>query len=172
MTEDLKTTLVANLSVSYARADKLDESRFTFTQLVSLSIAMSLFFAFDQVIGFVARIVFRLTLTPEVYGVFAFLINIFVFFVGLNSFSMNVPIIARISENPSDDEFYRSFSGQVFTSSTIFGAGLATIFFLWTLASTNEFIIVLFLALMILIHSSDQIMHCFPRGRERFRPVM
>ena len=149
----------------------MDESRFTFTQLVSLSIAMSLFFAFDQVIGFVARIVFRLTLTPEVYGVFAFLINIFVFFVGLNSFSMNVPIIARISENPSDDEFYRSFSGQIFTSSVLFGAGLSIIFFAWTLVSTNEFIIVLFLALMILIHSSDQIMHCFPRGRERFRPV-
>lgn len=149
----------------------MDESSFTFTQLISLSIVMSLFFAFDQVIGFVARILFRLTLDTEAYGVFAFLINIFVFFVGLNSFSMNVPIIARISENPSDDDFYKSFSGQVFTSSTIFGAGLSIIFFIWTLLTTNEFIIVLFLALMILIHSSDQIMHCFPRGRERFRPV-
>ena len=118
----------------------MDESRFTFTQLVSLSIAMSLFFAFDQVIGFVARIVFRLTLDPEVYGVFAFLINIFVFFVGLNSFSMNVPIIARISENPSDDEFYRSFSGQIFTSSVLFGAGLSIIFFAWTLVSTSYFL--------------------------------
>ncbi|MHA2003078.1 MAG: lipopolysaccharide biosynthesis protein [Candidatus Thorarchaeota archaeon] len=147
------------------------ESRFSFTQLVSLSIAMSLFFAFDQAMGFIARIAFRLTLDADMYGVFAFLINIFVFFAGLNGFSMNVPIIARISENPQDDTFYRSFSSQILSASIVFGSVLSTVFFLWTLPVTSELVVVLFLAVMILLYSTGQIIHCFPRGRERFRPA-
>ena len=151
--------------------DKLEESKFTLTRLASLSLAMSFFFAFNQVTTFIARILFRVSLTPSDYGIFAFLINIFVFFSGLNGFSLNVPIIARISENPSDDKFYKFFSSQVLSASIIFGLVLSFAFILWTLPATNESLLVIYLSVMILLYSTGIIQHCFPRGRQRFRPV-
>jgi O-antigen/teichoic acid export membrane protein len=151
--------------------DELEESRFTLTQLASLSLAMSFFFAFNQATTFIARILFRVSLEPSQYGVFAFLINIFVFFSGINGFSLNVPIIARISDNPSDNEFYSFFSSQVLSASLIFGLVLSFTFLLWTLPVTNELLLVVYLAVMVLLYSTGLIQHCFPRGRQRFRPA-
>ena len=149
----------------------MEESRFTLTQLASLSLAMSFFFAFNQATTFIARILFRLSLEPNQYGVFAFLINIFVFFSGLNGFSLNVPIIARVSEKPSENEFYNFFSSQVLSTSLIFGFVLSFTFLLWALPVTNELLLVVYLSVMVILYSTGIIQHCFPRGRQRFRPV-
>jgi len=148
----------------------LEEPKFTLGQLVSLSLGMSFFFGVAQISGFIARILFRATLGPEYYGVFAFLINLFVLFHGLNLFSLNVPIIARISENPSDDAFYRNFSSQVFSTSLIIGLLLSIAFIFGALSVTQEYVLIIYLALTMILYATGQILHCFPRGRERFRP--
>ncbi|MFW9912078.1 MAG: lipopolysaccharide biosynthesis protein [Candidatus Thorarchaeota archaeon] len=148
----------------------MERTKFTLSQLVSLSLGMSFFFGFAQVTGYAARILFRATLGPEHYGVFAFLINLFIFYQGLNGLSLNVPIVARVSENPSDNAFYSDFISQVFSISFISGLLLSATFFFYA-SSVTELDLVLYLAAMILLSSTGQIMHCFPRGRERFKPT-
>jgi O-antigen/teichoic acid export membrane protein len=93
------------------------------------------------------------------------------FFVGLTGLSIHVPIIARISERSSDNEFYQDFASQVFSASLLLGSVFSSIFLLSTLPVSNEFAPVLYLAAMVLIYATSQIMHCFPRGLEKFRPA-
>ncbi|MFW9888409.1 MAG: oligosaccharide flippase family protein [Candidatus Thorarchaeota archaeon] len=149
----------------------MSSKRMTLAELLSLSLGMSTLFGFVQIVGFIIRIIFRQSLGSDQYGVFAYLITLFIFLVTMNGFSMNVPLISRISKEPTDEEFYQGALSQVFPSSILFGTGLAFIFILSAFWTTYNWLEILYLALMIVLYSTSQIVHCFPRGRERFKPA-
>ncbi len=150
---------------------ELEKSQTPLTEIASLSFAMSLLFGFSQVTGFIARIVFKQNLTADQYGIFAFFINLFPFFVTLNAFSLHVPIISIISTRPSDDNLYHAIQAQIFTSSLITGIPLSALFFLWTYWTTSSLQLSTFFAVMVVVYSTSQVLHCLPRGRDQLRPA-
>jgi len=155
----------------WERRKQLEKTQETLSDVASLSLAMSLFFGFSQITGFVARIIFKVTLPPQEYGVFAFFTNTFPFFATLNAFSLHVPVISSISARPSDDNLYRGLLAQLYSTSMITGIALAVLYFSWSFLATSAFLLAAYFAIMIIVYSVSQVLHCFPRGRDRLRPA-
>jgi O-antigen/teichoic acid export membrane protein len=147
------------------------ERKVTAGRVVSESLIMSIFFAIPQIVGLIARLVFKVTYTGEQYGVFAFFLTTYLFFVSLNKLGLHVPIISAISKNPSDKVLYGRLSKQVLWTSSFFGIILAGAFMVWTTMVTGEPIVAAFFAVMLVIYSTSAVQHAFPRGRDQNRPA-
>ena len=59
------------------------------SEVASQSVMIIAAVIFSQASGFLARIIFKVILTPEQYGLFAFFINMSVFAITLNEFSLH-----------------------------------------------------------------------------------
>ena len=127
---------------------------------------------FSQISSFLARIIFKVILPPDQYGLFAFFINMGQFAITLNGFSLHIPLIARISEKREDVDRHIRIMSQIIASSLIIGSTIGVVFFIWTPIVTSNSFLSIFYALSIVIISSGQIAHCYPRGLDTIKPAV
>jgi O-antigen/teichoic acid export membrane protein len=139
-------------------------------EVISSSAGITMAFGFSQVVGLIARIFFRTTLSSDQYGIFAFFIGIFQLAVTMNGLTLHVPLIAAISADTSDKETHRIIFSQIFTVSLLLGSIIGFIFFIYTAWITSMGYLAAFLSVWIVIYSTSNIAHCLPRGLDWLRP--
>jgi O-antigen/teichoic acid export membrane protein len=133
---------------------------------------MTFVFGMGQAIVFVMRYFFKISFGDVEYGIFAFLVTSFTLFVTASQFALTVPIVARISANPEDEEDYQKTRSQIASTNLILSIIIASVFIVWTYPVTGDLPSSLLFGSMVIFYSSSVVMHAFPRGRDKAMPVI
>jgi len=144
----------------------------TLSEVATQSLIITAVITFSQISGLLARFLFKLVLPPEQYGLFAFFINMTLFAVGLNGLSLHIPLIATISKDTEDRQNHVTIMAQILAGSFILGTAIGLGFFIWTAIATSNGFLSFFYAIMVIITSTGQIAHCYPRGLDEIRPAV
>ncbi len=149
---------------------KLDEQK-RVAKIIPLSILMTAVFAFGQIVSLLIRYTFKLHYSDDAYGTFALCVNIFAFFVTIGSFSLHIPIISEMSLESSNTDKYDYAKTQLFSTSFCFATIVGLVFGIWTLILGIDLLLLVIFAIFVIIYSSANVMHAFPRSLDKVRPV-
>jgi len=136
-----------------------------------LSVGLGACVMLSHGVSFIAKVVFRASLDPESYGIFAFFANAFPTFLLVAHLYLEFPIVSKVSENPTDRQMYERTKAEL-SSTAIMTSGLVGVFFFfWTGATTGYWYLSAFTAMVLMVSAICNVLLAFSRGQDRLGPT-
>jgi len=132
---------------------------------------MGIAVGFSHITGFIIKIAFRIQLPPNDYGIFAYFVGFYPFFLLLGHIYLEYPIVASVSENPNDSEENDQKKSQLLSVTAITASSSAFLYFLWTGFGTGQWILSSFFSFVMFTAAFSNVTLAFSRGRGVFQPT-
>jgi O-antigen/teichoic acid export membrane protein len=149
----------------------MDETETSVRNVVTNTLFLSVAFAFSQFSGFLLRIILKIELTDIEYGLFAYATRIFLFVFSFAHMFLRYPTIAKISENPNDQELYSRSKSQISSVTVIISIIASFILLFWLLFEGIVFSVSFILSCVLIVYAFGFNLHGFLLGRGMIKPT-